>query len=129
MENQTRFVTHCKPLDYIRPAVQGTVGILTSAVKNACVFSVVIVKSFVEKGSRPNVKRIVITSSSGAVTTPPSKTTVFSEKDWNQESLDDVEKNGINATTMSKYRTSKLLAERGQFRPVITQFVDLMCER
>jgi nucleoside-diphosphate-sugar epimerase len=106
--------------------VQGTVGILQSAVKNACVFSVVIVKSFVEKGSRPNVKRIVITSSCGAVMAPPLKPTVFSEKDWNRDSLDDVEKNGVNAITMSKYRTSKTLAERGQFGPVITQCVHLM---
>ncbi|KXN81604.1 NADPH-dependent methylglyoxal reductase GRE2 [Leucoagaricus sp. SymC.cos] len=87
------------PQGYIKPAVQGTVGILQSALKHA-----------------PNVKRIVITSSCGAVMAPPSKPTVFTEKDWNQDSIDDVEKNGVNAIAMSKYRTSKTLAEKAAWK-------------
>jgi hypothetical protein len=44
---------------------------------------------------------------------PPSKPTVFSENDWNTVSIEDVEKNGVDAISMSKYRTSKTLAEKG----------------
>ncbi|KAF9442584.1 D-lactaldehyde dehydrogenase [Macrolepiota fuliginosa MF-IS2] len=83
------------PQGYIEPAVQGTLGILKSTLKYGT-----------------NVKRIVITGSCAAVMSPPSKPTVFSEKDWNTASLEDVEKNGRNALTMSKYRTSKTLAEK-----------------
>lgn len=59
------------------------------------------------------MKRIVVTGSCAAVMAPPPKPTVFSENDWNTASLEDVEKNGKNALTMSKYRTSKVLAEKG----------------
>jgi nucleoside-diphosphate-sugar epimerase len=63
--------------------------------------------------SRTNVKRIVVTSSIGAVMSPPSTPTVFSEQDWNTASIEDVEKNGVHASPMSKYRASKTLAEKG----------------
>ncbi|EKM75201.1 hypothetical protein AGABI1DRAFT_116498 [Agaricus bisporus var. burnettii JB137-S8] len=81
--------------DFVDPAVRGTVGVLQSAIKHA-----------------PNVKRIVITSSCGAVMAPPPQPTIFSETDWNTSSQMDIDKNGVNADPLSKYRVSKTLAEK-----------------
>jgi len=83
------------PDEYIIPAVNGTVGILETALKN---------------GSQ--VRRIVVTSSCGTVMAPPDKPTTFSEKDWNEKSRKEVEALGRKAQNMSKYRTSKTLAEQ-----------------
>ncbi|KAH6903380.1 D-lactaldehyde dehydrogenase [Coprinopsis sp. MPI-PUGE-AT-0042] len=83
------------PDDFIIPAVKGTVGVLKSALKNA-----------------PNVKRIVITSSVAAVMTVTSEPSNFSEKDWNEASIKEVEEKGREADTMTKYRASKTLAEK-----------------
>lgn len=71
------------------------------------------VSGYFLRETRVNVKRVVVTSSCGAVMAPPSKPTVFSEKDWNLESLADVEVNGKQANNMSKYRSSKVMAEKG----------------
>ncbi|KAF9561492.1 D-lactaldehyde dehydrogenase [Agrocybe pediades] len=91
------FHTNVKePEEFISPAVQGTVGMLKSALKN---------------GNK--VKRIVITSSCAAVMAPPPKPTVFSEKDWNVTSTREVEEQGNKTAPMTIYRASKTLAEKG----------------
>jgi hypothetical protein len=66
----------------------------------------------------PTVKRVVITSSTAAfVLLPPPydppRSTTFSEKDWNMESIRIVEEKGRDAPNTHKYRASKTLAERG----------------
>ena len=77
------------------PAVHGTTGILASALKNGTA-----------------VKRIVVTSSCAAVLTPLPDPHVFSEEDWNDASVAEVEEKGRAATAIAKYRASKTLAER-----------------
>ncbi|KAF5312061.1 hypothetical protein D9619_003767 [Psilocybe cf. subviscida] len=83
------------PADMFDPAIQGTVGMLQSARKNG-----------------PNVKRVVITSSCGAVMSPPPVPTTFTEKDWNTQSPKEVEEQGNSSPPMTIYRASKVLAER-----------------
>ncbi|KAJ8508026.1 hypothetical protein ONZ45_g9660 [Pleurotus djamor] len=83
------------PQDIIGPAVSGTVGILSSVLKN-----------------NPNVKRVVITSSCASVLEVNPTPTKFSEKDWNQQSLDQVKEQGKAAAGITKYRASKTLAEK-----------------
>jgi hypothetical protein len=64
------------------------------------------------------VQRIVITSSSAAVSSlPVSKPTVFSEQDWNLTSVKEVQENSDKSppSTLTAYRASKTLAERGVF--------------
>ncbi|KXN81602.1 Putative NADPH-dependent methylglyoxal reductase GRP2 [Leucoagaricus sp. SymC.cos] len=83
------------PQDFIKPAVEGTLSILRSALKN---------------GS--SLKRIVITSSGAAIMVQPTEPRLFSEEDWNTASVEDVKMNGKNANPTSGYRASKTLAER-----------------
>ncbi|CAA7269673.1 unnamed protein product [Cyclocybe aegerita] len=84
------------PQEILGPAIQGTVGMLKSAVKNV-----------------PRVKRIVITSSTAAIMTPNlSDQRVFSEKDWNEDSPKEVEQLGSKASGTTIYRASRSLAER-----------------
>jgi len=83
------------PQEIIGPAVKGTISILQSAVKN---------------GS--SVKRVVITSSCAAVLHASPEPKTFSELDWNEQAVKEVEERGINASGLSKYRASKTLAER-----------------
>ncbi|KAF8959849.1 hypothetical protein BDZ97DRAFT_1940549 [Flammula alnicola] len=83
------------PEEFFRPAVQGTVGILKSALKNGT-----------------DVKRIVVTSSCAAVMSPPPKPSVFSERDWNLTSPREVEELGAKSPPMTIYRASKVLAEK-----------------
>ncbi|KAF8798337.1 NAD(P)-binding protein [Phlegmacium glaucopus] len=67
-----------EPEDVIKPAVQGTLGMLKSALKH---------------GSQ--VQRIVITSSCASVIRfPPSEPTVFSERDWNETAIKEVQEKG-----------------------------------
>jgi nucleoside-diphosphate-sugar epimerase len=84
------------PDDYIIPAVQGTLSVLKSALK--------------EGG---NVKRIVITSSLAAifstVTNPPR---TFTESDWADEFVEAVQRKGKQSTGNEKYKASKTLAEK-----------------
>lgn len=59
--------------------------------------------------------------------TPSSKPSVFSEKDWNNASVEDLEKNGVNASGMTKYRVSKIFAEKGKSgHGLWPQFFDLL---
>lgn len=39
-------------------------------------------------------------------------TVIFTEKDWNQQSLDEVNEKGVEAWRMHWYRASKTLAEK-----------------
>ncbi|PPQ88275.1 hypothetical protein CVT25_005438 [Psilocybe cyanescens] len=84
------------PQEFFRPAIQGTVGILKSANKNG-----------------KQVKRVVVTSSTASVMSPPDKPTLFSALDWNTKDPKLVEELGSNSHPMTIYRASKSLAEKG----------------
>ncbi|KAJ3506177.1 hypothetical protein NMY22_g17339 [Coprinellus aureogranulatus] len=84
------------PQAMIRPAVDGTVGVLKSALKNGT-----------------NVKRIVITSSTASLTmlgATSSTPTTFTEADWNDAAINAVEKGETNPYVV--YAASKTLAEK-----------------
>ncbi|KZT52364.1 D-lactaldehyde dehydrogenase [Calocera cornea HHB12733] len=83
------------PQELIGPALQGTKGVLDSVQKY-----------------NPSVKRIIVTSSVASIMVPCELGTVFTEKDWNTYSPGCVEREGVNAPNMEKYRASKVLAER-----------------
>ncbi|KAF7291224.1 hypothetical protein MIND_01265900 [Mycena indigotica] len=84
-----------EPDELIIPAIQGTVGILKSVLKN---------------GS--SVKRVVITGSCASVLHVATEPKTFSEVDWNEQSPREVEEMGRDAPAITKYRASKTLAER-----------------
>ncbi|KAF8877686.1 D-lactaldehyde dehydrogenase [Infundibulicybe gibba] len=85
------------PQTVIEPAVKGTLGILKSAITN---------------GS-PSLKRVVLTSSCGAVRNEmPASAEAFTEENWNDASAKVVEEKGRDASSWSKYRASKTLAEK-----------------
>ncbi|KAH6883769.1 D-lactaldehyde dehydrogenase [Coprinopsis sp. MPI-PUGE-AT-0042] len=79
------------PEDYIGPAVKGTVGILESALKY-----------------KSDIKRVVITSSIGAVASPfdPPPPFPLTEENWNETAPKMVKEKGTDAGA------SKVLAER-----------------
>ncbi|KAI0690651.1 NAD(P)-binding protein [Cerioporus squamosus] len=83
------------PSEVIVPAVQGTLGVLNSALKH---------------GS--SVKRIVITASVASILEHPTEPRVFSEKDWNERAIREVNEKGRAADNNDKYCASKTLAER-----------------
>ena len=83
------------PTQLIVPAVQGTVGILASALKHG-----------------PSVKRIVVTASIGSVHEFIPEPKVYSETDWNDLAVHEVETKGAAAAPLSMYCASKTLAER-----------------
>ncbi|KAI0716138.1 NAD(P)-binding protein [Cerioporus squamosus] len=91
------------PNAVIEPAVQGTLGILKSALKH-----------------RATVRRVVILSSAAAIHNPPGpgeKTPrVLSENDWNEHSLREVREKGGKAWGRDMYRASKTLAERAAWK-------------
>ncbi|EJT99638.1 NADP-binding protein [Dacryopinax primogenitus] len=95
------------PEDLVRPAVQGTKGVLESIQTFNCVTII------------PSVKRVIITSSIASITVPSEPGHVFTETDWNTLSADIVAREGINAPGMEKYRLSKVSAERAAW-----EFVD-----
>ncbi|KAJ3506176.1 hypothetical protein NMY22_g17338 [Coprinellus aureogranulatus] len=84
------------PEEFIRPAVNGTLGILKSALAHA--------------GSQ--LKRVVITSSCAAVITIQPTARTFTEDDWNEQSIQETKEQGRSAPAMTKYRASKTLAEK-----------------
>ncbi|KAG8220669.1 hypothetical protein J3R82DRAFT_2954 [Butyriboletus roseoflavus] len=89
------------PDELIKPAVNGTVGIL---------------KSILKDGST-EVKRVVITSSGAAVLREDPKPITFTESDWNNQCLEILKKyenegRRNEAPNLAKYRASKTLAER-----------------
>ncbi|RXK41189.1 hypothetical protein M231_01594 [Tremella mesenterica] len=84
------------PEELIKPAVNGTVGILESLKKN-----------------NPNIKRVVITSSIASVLDPTfPKPHTYTEKDWNNVSPKTCEEKGKDAPPQEMYRASKVLAEK-----------------
>lgn len=85
-----------KPDDFIKPAVAGTVSVLKAASKE------------------PKVQRIVVTSSYASIleNKEPLGSHTFTEADWNQQSIDEVNAKGVDAWRMHWYRASKTLAER-----------------
>ncbi|TXT08613.1 hypothetical protein VHUM_02741 [Vanrija humicola] len=84
------------PDELIKPAVNGTVGILDSIKKN-----------------NPNVKRVVITSSVAAILDDDiPKPHTYEEDHWNAYSVREVKEKGRDATPGDKYRASKTLAEQ-----------------
>ncbi|KAH8826045.1 hypothetical protein DL96DRAFT_1607040 [Flagelloscypha sp. PMI_526] len=83
------------PDELIKPAVDGTVGILKSALKYA-----------------PTAKRVVVTSSCASVMSVHPEPRDFTEEDWNEQAIETVKKEGKNANQMAKYRASKTLAEK-----------------
>ncbi|KAJ8508034.1 hypothetical protein ONZ45_g9655 [Pleurotus djamor] len=89
------------PDELIRPAVNGTVGLLQSILKhNAVIYS------------SPKVQRVVITSSCATVVEDLPHPKVFSELDWNGQCLQIVQELGKDAPGLMKYRASKTLAEK-----------------
>ncbi|KAK7472032.1 hypothetical protein VKT23_000143 [Stygiomarasmius scandens] len=83
------------PQELIGPAVKGTIGILESVIKNG-----------------QKVKRVVITSSTASIVRVVTSPTMFSEKDWNEPAIQEVEEKGRAAPNAIKYRASKTLAEK-----------------
>ncbi|KAF8601441.1 D-lactaldehyde dehydrogenase [Ceratobasidium sp. AG-I] len=83
------------PETLIRPAVRGTVSVLKSIEKNG-----------------PSVQRVVFTSSGAAIIDPTKPAgTIFTDDEWNDWSVKQVEEKGRNAGN-DKYRASKVLAEK-----------------
>lgn len=107
------------------PAVNGTTGLLESAIKFAyvivlliyffrCFISIVSSKPLmilIIVASGPQLRRIVVTSSCATVFSPSTHGEV-DESCWNEESVDEVNKKGRLAGQMDKYRASKVLAEK-----------------
>ncbi|KAH8825680.1 hypothetical protein DL96DRAFT_1609607 [Flagelloscypha sp. PMI_526] len=83
------------PDELIKPAVEGTVGILKSTLAHA-----------------PTVKRVVVTSSVAAIIENQDTPRVFTEEDWNDQAVNWTKKDGRNAPNGMKYRASKTLAEK-----------------
>ena len=83
------------PSEIITPAVAGTTGIITSVSIHG-----------------HNVRRVVVLSSIAAVWEPHSSPRTYSEDNWNQTSIDEVEKKGKDADGVMKYMASKTLAEK-----------------
>ncbi|KAJ6535707.1 NAD(P)-binding protein [Mycena capillaripes] len=88
-------LTEGDPEELIVPAVQGTVGILKSALKYG-----------------KSVKRVVFTSSCAAILQVEAEPRIFSELDWNEQAPKQVTEQGRAVPAMTKYRASKALAER-----------------
>ncbi|EIW83698.1 D-lactaldehyde dehydrogenase [Coniophora puteana RWD-64-598 SS2] len=84
------------PDDMIKPAVNGTVSIL---------------KSIIKFGSK--VKRVAVTSTGAAIVTDSVEPRTFSELDWNEECLKNLERLGSDVSPNDIYAASKVLAERG----------------
>ncbi|KAG8904104.1 Mitochondrial GTPase [Tulasnella sp. 403] len=78
----------------LKPAVEGIVSLLESARKYG-----------------PGIKRVVVTSSTGAVMEPKDKPYVYTEADWNESALKAVKEGGSN-DPFTVYCATKLLIER-----------------
>lgn len=66
--------------------------------------------------SSSSVKRVVVTSSCASVMHFSPHPLVFSEVDWNEQSIKEIEEKGSSAPNDLKYRASKTLAEKGESR-------------
>lgn len=63
---------------------------------------------------RDAIRRIVITASGASILTISPEPQVFSELDWNEKSIQEVEEHGRDASPLAKYLASKTLAEKGE---------------
>ncbi|GJE86762.1 NAD dependent epimerase/dehydratase family protein [Phanerochaete sordida] len=87
------------PSEMVDPAVAGTLSVLKSALRHGAA-----------------VRRVVVTSSVAAVLTPdPEHVRHFSEADWNEHSVREIEK-GSAASPGDMYLASKTLAERAAWQ-------------
>ncbi|KAH6915999.1 D-lactaldehyde dehydrogenase [Coprinopsis sp. MPI-PUGE-AT-0042] len=84
-----------QPQEFIQPALKGTLGVLESALKY-----------------QSDIKRIVVTSSISAVYNVTDANRTYTEEDWNESSLKEVEEKGAGAGVTLIYAASKVLAER-----------------
>ncbi|KAG6864909.1 hypothetical protein C0991_006438 [Blastosporella zonata] len=82
--------------ELVNPAVNGTVGILKSALKNG-----------------HGVKRVAVTSSCASVF-EVGVDKVFNELDWNELAVREINEHGDAASGLSKYCASKTFAEKGE---------------
>jgi len=55
-----------------------------------------------------------VTSSTAAIFRGSPHPRVFSEADWNEQSVKAVEEQGSSADNLAKYQASKTLAEKGE---------------
>lgn len=84
------------PQELIRPAVAGTTSVLQSALKFGT-----------------SVKRVVVLSSTAAIQTVGlDHPKVFTEADWNEAAIKEIETKGKDANPVDAYMASKTLAER-----------------
>ncbi|KAG6861381.1 hypothetical protein C0995_000787 [Termitomyces sp. Mi166 len=96
--------------ELLGPAVNGTVGILKSALKYGLVQSPR--SSFPDWPLfRQGIKRVIVTSSAAAVS-DFSVYKVLNEDDWNEPSIREIETKGAGAPGYVKYYASKTAAER-----------------
>ncbi|KIL64303.1 hypothetical protein M378DRAFT_24585 [Amanita muscaria Koide BX008] len=79
------------PNELIEPAVNGTVGILKSAVKNG-----------------PGVRRIIVLASISSIVRESNELVVLNEKDWNDGAIEQVERLGRPTWTFYHERQSQL---------------------
>lgn len=84
-----------EPDEYIVPSVAGTLRILEAALTHGT-----------------SVKRVVYTSTCGAVRESLTTPKQFSEADWNERAVAEVRTRGREAGQLEKYQASKVLAER-----------------
>ncbi|KAK6995949.1 D-lactaldehyde dehydrogenase [Favolaschia claudopus] len=82
------------PAELLDPAIKGTVGMLDSA-----------------RRCGTAVKHIVVTSSTAAVLHDEPTPQTFTEADWDAQAVENVQRDGRNASNVHKYRASKTLAE------------------
>ncbi|KAJ7692590.1 hypothetical protein B0H17DRAFT_933870, partial [Mycena rosella] len=84
-----------EPDELITPAINGTLGILRSALKHG-----------------KSVRRIIITSSTAAVLQVEPEPKTFSQLDWNEQAPKEVAEMGRSTPPIAMYSASKTLAER-----------------
>ena len=102
-------------LDLIKPAVQGTVAMLTSALKHGCAANIISLSLKPDtRTSSTSVKRVVMTSSCVAVKSLASTPMRYRETDWNTAAIREVEEKGDNSSGSVVYMASKTLAEQGE---------------
>jgi len=82
------------PEEIIRPAVNGTLSVLKSAIK-----------------APGNIKRIIVLSSTVSIGLTRTDSE-YTEEEWNDLAVDDVKAKGKDAHGLMKYMASKTLAER-----------------
>jgi NAD(P)-dependent dehydrogenase (short-subunit alcohol dehydrogenase family) len=73
--------------------------------------------------SSTTIKRIVILSSTAAISNAPDPRKVYTEEDWNDAAVNAVEKRGKGALGNEKYSASKTLAEKGEWMITVTYVV------